>query len=767
MARVFVAHETRLDRKVVIKVLNPGPASVVSAERFEQEIRLAARLQDPRIVPVLGAGETGGLPYYTMPLVDGESLRERMRRGRLPLAESISILRDVALALGHAHETGIVHRDIKPDNILLSRGTAMVTDFGIAKALASSTAAGARETLTQAGLTLGTPAYMAPEQAAGDDVDHRADIYAWGVVAYELLAGEHPFAGRTSSQSMVAAHIADPIPPLATRAPSVPAALAALVERALRKDPSQRPPDAATLVAALEEVATGTPSQRLWVVSVVVAIALVAVVGALVLRPRSAADVPDGGSRYRSVAIMPFVSLGGDTADAYLGEGLADELVTTLALLPDLRVLARRPTPQPGARRLSPQEVGRVLGVHAVLDGTLQRSAGQLRVRATLTRAGDGTVIWSRAYDRNAGDMFGLQDEVATAIAAELRGALTGERAYVPAGVPRGTRDAKAYDLFLRARYAWNRRGERGLRTAIDLFQQALARDSAFARAHAGLAMSYVVLPVFSATIPTDTALARAQRSAARALQFDSSLADAHLAMAYVDKMHWRWNDAARHFDAAATLAPDDATVHHWYGVHLSAVGRVNDAVRELSLARSLDPFLPTIGADGAIALYASRRYAEARAEIQRAFVLDTAKSDTWFVLGMIQLAQGHADSAVRSIETAGQLGSGFELRPFLSAAYRARGDTASANASYGEIQRDYAAGRALAYEMAIAAAAAGDRDAALEAVARIVRDRDPLVTELSFPCDPLFDSLKADPRFARLLEGAGMSVCPASATSR
>src|SRR4051812_14930352 len=262
MARVFVADEEALGRKVVVKVVAPELAEGMSAERFAREVKLAARLQHANIVPVLSAGATGGMPYYTMPFVDGLSLRARIQQGPAPIPEAVSTLRDVARALAYAHAQGVVHRDIKPENILLSGGAAVVADFGIAKALSASRTeaditAGATQGLTQIGTSLGTPAYMAPEQGVGDPTtDHRADLYAWGVVAWELLAGAHPFADRTTSHALIAAHVRDVPPSLATRRGDVPPALAALVMRCLEKDPARRPASANEVLESLDAVST-------------------------------------------------------------------------------------------------------------------------------------------------------------------------------------------------------------------------------------------------------------------------------------------------------------------------------------------------------------------------------------------------------------------------------------------------------------------------------------------------------------------------------
>ena len=343
MSRVFVAEETALGRRVVIKVLEPELAHGLSAERFAREAKLAARLQDPRIVPVLAAGTVGDLPYYTMPFVAGESLRARLVRASdsgqpVPLAESVSILRDIALALEYAHAHDVVHRDIKPENVLLSGRTAVVTDFGIAKAIATS-----RTSHVDAGLgtSLGTPAYMAPEQAAGDSVDHRADVYAWGVIAYELLAGRHPFADKTSAQQLIAAHIAETPQPLAARRPDVPASLAALVMQSLEKDAAARPRGARDVVAALDTISgqisggttTAAPRRgRLRPSMIAVAAGLVvAVAGGVLFARRSRTTRATDPAL---VAVVPFRVSSADTSLGYLREGMVDLIAATLVRSP-------------------------------------------------------------------------------------------------------------------------------------------------------------------------------------------------------------------------------------------------------------------------------------------------------------------------------------------------------------------------------------------------------------------------------------------------
>jgi serine/threonine-protein kinase len=490
-------------------------------------------------------------------------------------------------------------------------------------------------------------------------------------------------------------------------------------------------------------------------------VAVVVVTGIIVLVRRASEpgrSMPTGATPFRTLAVLPFINVGGDTADVYFAEGMADELTTALVRVPGLRVAARSSVYRFKGGTAPAHEVGRALAVETILEGTVRRSGERLRVTAQLTNAADGLVLWADRFERRQQDVFDVQDEITHAIVTALRGTLAGEPA---TGAPRGTADLEAYDLYLKGRFFWAKRGEMGLRSAIDFFGRAIARDPDFARAHAGLAMSYVVLPIFTSSIPADSAIVLAQRSGERALALDPTLADAHLALANALKMKWRWAESERHFREALALAPDDAPAHHWYGVYLYALGRPEESARELQRAREIDPFGSTIATDGAIALYAARRFGEARAEIQRAYSLDSTKSDTHLILGLIQLAMGHADSALQSFENARRHGIGMDVRPYLSVSYRALARHREADAIYAELRRDYNDGRALAYDVAIAAIGAGDLLSALGAVERIIEERHMFVTELSLPCDPLFDSLKSEPRFGQLLSRAGMQVCP------
>jgi TolB-like protein len=461
MSRVFVARDHALGRKVVVKVLPPELAAALSIERFKREIMLSAALQHPNIVPVLSTGNTGQLPYFIMPFVEGESLRERLGRGPLSVREAVSVMKDVARALAYAHARGVIHRDIKPDNIIISGATATVTDFGVAKAVAASRAGPVRgttevrtpggSTITHAGVSLGTPMYMAPEQAAADpNTDHRADIYALGIVAYEMLVGAPPFHGR-SPQALLAAQLTELPRPISQRRYGVPAALEQMIMQCLEKNPADRPRSAGDMVRALDdpELLSGAPAvapqaaatQRRrnlgrWISTgaavVVGTLAVAYVAGAFDRRDPDASAA--AAITPTSIAVLPIADASAGNAGRELADGLTEALTNALGRIPGLRVASR--TAAAGAQRTSAavQDIGRTLGVGKLVEGTLQRQGETFRATIRLLDVRDGFTEWSQTYDRPVARGFAAQDEIATEVAAAIawRMALP-----APPGVPR------------------------------------------------------------------------------------------------------------------------------------------------------------------------------------------------------------------------------------------------------------------------------------------------------------------------------------------
>ena len=456
MATVYLAHDLKHDRDVAIKVLRPELAASIGPERFQREIRLAAKLTHPHILPLFDSGEADGLLYYVMPNVSGQSLRDRLERERmLPVAEAVRIAREVAGALEHAHRQGIVHRDIKPDNIMFQDGHALVADFGIGKAVSDVRS----ETLTEAGMSIGTPAYMSPEQATGEAVDGRSDIYSLGCVLYEMLVGEAPFTGP-SVQAVIAKRFIQTPADVAGLREGIPAPVARAVQRALARAPMDRIDTAAAFATMLAE-----PDHA----------------------PAAAA------APARSIAVLPFANLSGDKEQEYFSDGLAEEIINLLAHIPELKVTARTSAFSFRDKEQDIRAIASSLGVSTVLEGSVRRSGNRIRVTAQLIAAADGSHLMSERYDREMADVFAMQDEIALAITSALRIKLTpgstGPGRYIPT-VP-------AYEAFLKARYHEARVTPESMERSRHYYEQAIALDAGFALAHVGLAFYYMLLTNF------------------------------------------------------------------------------------------------------------------------------------------------------------------------------------------------------------------------------------------------------------------------------
>jgi serine/threonine-protein kinase len=764
MSRVFVAREQALGRDVVVKIVAPELAQGVSAERFTREVRLAARLQHANIVPVLTAGDANGLPWYTMPFVRGESLRATLSRGGpCSITDAVNVLRDVGRALAYAHNEGIVHRDIKPDNILLSGGAAVVTDFGIAKALSVSRAhdeipdAGL-STLTQAGTSIGTLAYMAPEQAAGDPrTDHRADLYAWGVVAWELLAGKHPFAAHSTLHALLAAQMGE-IPPLvADIRADVPRALSELVRRCLEKDPARRPGSAAELLGALDQVTAadfGAGAKARWLMprragAIGAAIAGVALAMWFVMdRVPGSTNTP---SAEKSLAVLPFESVGGDTANIYFAEGIADELTTALARVAGLRVAARSSAFMYRNKTADAREAGKALDVNAVLQGRVRRAGSRMRLSAQLTSAADGRVLWTNSYEREVQDVFAVQDELTRDIVAALRIALGGgAMAPLPNGAA-GTANLEAYDLYLRGLHFLQQRGG-GVARSIDYFRQALAKDSSFARAWAQLGTAYALLPYYS-LVATDSAIRQARAASDIALRLDPSSAEAHVASGMSFLLTNGWESALAEFERAIALDPDYTISYRVSMPALYMIGRSNDAIARGRLAAKLDPLAATTFAVYSVTLLNGNRRDEALEAARRAVELDSLNALARSALAVAEYFAGRADLAgatqrrvTREPHTSLWIG-------FVRAA---TGDREGAAALIRELEQER--GRNVHAESAIAWTwlGAGDTTRALDALERAAKAREPMGFVGPFG-HPAYDGVRQSARFTAILRAFGL----------
>ena len=753
MSRVFVATETRLRRSVVVKVMSPELAAGLSAERFEREIQLAASLQQANIVPVLSAGDMDGVPYYTMPFVEGESLRARLAAGPLPVSECVGILRDVARALSYAHAHGVVHRDIKPDNVLLSHGAAVVTDFGIAKAISASRTQpglGGASALTHVGMAIGTPAYMSPEQVSGDpDIDHRSDIYAFGCMAYELLTGQPPFSGA-SPQRVLAAHIRDTAAPVRSIRRDTPPALDALVTRCLAKAAEDRPASADEVMQALDAVATSGSGQSVSVPQrtrlggrhiayALGALVVIAMLGLWERHRRGAAPSLD-----RSIAVLPFANLSGDKANDYLGEGLAEELTNALGK-GGLRVIGRGVTARAlVARGLDASAIGGELHVGSVLQGAVQRVGDRLRVNVSLVASSDGSQIWSETFDENMKDWFAVQDKIARSVANHLQVAVAGGSLATSAHAE--TSDPEAHALYLQGLAQWNLRTAKTLLQAIALFEKAIQRDPGYARAYAGMAMAYVVLPLYG-DFDRDAMTSKALDAARKALVRDSMLVEAHAAIGYAHFVNFDNAESERAFATAIRLDSSFATAHFWRAMLLARIGSFQEAMREAQRARALEPASANIQNGIASLLFDMRRHNEADSVFRAVLALNPGFVGASIMRSGVLGALGRNDeqfAIVSRLEQDSML-SGAIRAGMLARAQARAGRMVDAKATLARVRGDTSIASAV---VAQALLLVGEREAAIAMFERAVARHS---SDFTWIHNVSWDDLRKEPRLAPL----------------
>ncbi len=658
MATVYLAHDLKHDRRVALKVLHPELAATLGPERFQREIRTTARLQHPHILPVLDSGKSGDQLWYTMPHVEGESLRDRLRReGQLPLDDALKITREVADALGYAHSQGIVHRDIKPENILLSRGHALVADFGIARALQVADA----EHLTATGLAVGTPAYMSPEQAGGaSKVDGRSDLYSLSCVFYEMLTGEVPYMGRTP-QAVIAKRMLEPLPHVRTLRQGVPESVEQAINRALAVTPADRFPTVTEFAQALAQphpapTTLSSPAaqdrggrRRVPVGLATLALGVLLGLGVLLawLRSRPEAET----TAVKRLAVLPFENLG-DSADAYFADGVANDLRTKLSRLGGLIVIARGSSNEYKRTTKSQQQIARELGVDYLLTATVQwedGGGGVSRVRVTPelvdVRPGHAPQTrWGESFDAALTDVFRVQADIATQVSQALNVALGDSAKHELASRP--TRSLPAYEAFLRGEAA--SQGMLGdppsLRQAIAAYEQAVALDSSFVRAWAQLARARALLYISSTQPP---ALAEsAHRAAEQALTLAPAAPDGHQALATYYLTLKDYPRALREISTALALAPTDAELLGDVGATEFKLGRWEAARGHLEQAVRLDPrSSPPAQFLGYVLLYA-RRYPEAEQVLNHALQLMPANLGARHARAMVALAQGNLPGA-------------------------------------------------------------------------------------------------------------------------
>jgi serine/threonine protein kinase/tetratricopeptide (TPR) repeat protein len=709
MATVYLADDVKHRRKVAIKVLRPELASLLGPDRFRHEIRVAAALNHPHILPLYDSGEAGGLLFYVMPYVEGESLRQKLNRERqLSIDDAIRIVRQVGSALDHAHARGLIHRDVKPENILLHEGEAMVADFGIALVAGAAPS----ERFTATGLMVGTPAYMSPEQAAGEPgLDARSDVYSLGCVLYELLAGEPPYTGPTA-QAVIAKRFTDPVPGVRRLRPAVPPAVERALVRALARVPADRFPSAGAFADAL-----GAPTAA--------------------------------RSRERSVAVLPFVNLSTDPENEFFADGITEDVIAQLSKIRALKVISRTSVMPFKNRQQGLREIGATLEVATLLEGSVRRVGDRVRIVAQLIDADADRHLWSETYDRRLTDIFAIQTDVALQIASALEAELSPEERTRIRRQP--TTSLTAYQLYLQGRHWYSRYTEEGFRKGIEYFRRAIAADPNYAMAHVGIALAYAEFATGQgSTLKENVAYREAMAAVTRALALDNGLGEAHSVLALLKCVHdFDWAGSEREFKLALELSPGAADIYDHYGWLCAALERYDEALALVKRAQELDPLIHR--SDVASTLLRAGRYPEALDEALRVVEFQPEYARARSTLGWAYLKNGRPDEGLAELERAVALVPGNTLYlGQLGQAYAVAGRVEQARAVLRRLDEMSRQRYVSPYDLAYVYTGLGEDDRAMDLLERAYEERAGSVYGVkgSF----LFVRLRSHPRFQALL---------------
>jgi TolB-like protein/Tfp pilus assembly protein PilF len=718
MGEVYRAHDSRLKRDVALKVLQlDSPDARV---RFEREARAIAALNHPNIVTIYSVEEVEGIPFLTMEVVDGAPLSAQIPPGGMPLGLVLDLAIAIAEALSVAHRKGIIHRDLKPGNIMTTAdGHVKILDFGLAKALSASPSDVETMHQTQAGVTLGTIAYLSPEQARGEVIDQRSDLFSLGVVIFEMAAGRRPFTGPTDL-AVLAAILDRPAPAIG----GAYADLDPIIARALAKKPSARYQRAEDLIADLRSLRSGA---RL-----------------------AAATVRPSGP---SIAVLPFANMSADPDQEYFCDGMAEELISALARVKGLSVAARTSAFLFKGQNVDIRQIGERLMVNTVLEGSVRKMGNRLRIAAQLINVHDGYQIWADRYDRNIDDVFAIQDEIAHAITESLKVALA--RPSDEPLVRKATANLDAYHQYLRGRFFVNRLNGQfeALFAARDAFQQAVALDPEYAAAYAGLSEAYCSL-AYLTFIPTREASEAAMAAAHRAVELDPELAEGHTAVGWTKTLFAiDLATAEQDFLRAIELAPSFAPAHGYYVLLLACLGRFDQALARAERARQLDPVWLRGPFNIVITLICARRFEKAERQVREIMALDPNLEGTYWFLSSALAGQGRVDEAIAALEKGVPLVYRAPLFVALLGLWYARaGRRADAEAVLEDM---HAGGRCPPVWFAILYAGLGDLDRAFSYLEQAIEEHNDQVCFMGV--DHRFDELRGDPRFDVLLARIGL----------
>jgi TolB-like protein/tetratricopeptide (TPR) repeat protein len=731
MGRVYKAMDREISEVVALKVLVPAlSADEKMIERFRNELRLARRISHKNVCRIFDLGNCEGTHFITMEFVHGDDLKAIIRMmGPLAPPRAMAVAGQVCDGLAEAHRLGVVHRDLKSSNIMVDReGSARIMDFGIA--VASET-----KGITDRGALLGTPEYMAPEQVEGKEVDRRADIYSLGIILFEMATGRVPFEGKTPLSVALMQKSARPPDPRGLNS-QTPEGLVGIIARCLEKDPAARYQKIEELAADLHGVAEG--------------LADTGRAGPLV---PTGGLTPGGARVLNTIAVLPFTDLSPQKDQEYFCEGLAEELMTALDKIRHLEVAAKSSAFSAEFKNMDVREIGRRLGVAAVLGGSVRKVENRLRITVQLINVATGYQLWSEKFERTLDDVFAIQDEITLAIVGHLKVKLMGEEK--DALLKRHTDNPEAYNLYLMGRFFWNKRTAEGMARGLECFVRAIQLDPSFARAYTGIADCYSIFAYYYA--PPRATLSKARDAAARALELDPTLAEAHTSMAFVKhKFERDWAAAEREFRKAIELDPDYVWAPHWYSLFLAAMGRHQESFVQIKRALEIEPTSAQINMVHGMLFYLARFYDRAVEELKKATDLDPKHPLATFYLGLAHLENGRHEEGLALVTRSAELSGN---APFwiqaIGYVHATAGRRDLAEGVLAKIREMMPKAYFSPVFMALIHFRLGELDRGFEWLEKAFADGDHWLEFIKV--FPGFDSARADPRYAALVEKLGL----------
>jgi serine/threonine-protein kinase len=743
MGEVYLAQDTTLDRKVALKILPPNLAEDTDRmSRFVREAKSASALNHPNIITIHEIGEIDGLHFIATEYIEGETLKSRLKMETLTLKSTLEIALQVVSALEAAHRAGIVHRDIKPDNIMVrTDGIVKILDFGLLKLIASSEVDREGETKIQVktslGVIMGTVAYMSPEQARGQEMDARTDIWSFGCVLYEMLTKQQAFQGETMADVWVNILHREPGSILAHRT-DTPTELERIIAKTLRKNIDDRYQSAKELLNDLQQLHT-----RL-------------LVEAEIIRSGESERVAQiqPSPFLSSIAVLPFVNLSAEKDNEYFSEGLTEEIIMNLSKVQMLKVITRGSIMRYAKEGKNHKQTASDLGVQYLLEGSVRRQGRDLRITAQLVDAFRDEYVWVETYRGTMEDIFDIQEKVAAEIVRALQIRLSPDEKQILK--KRFTENTGAYQLYLQGRFFWNKRSEEGLKTAIRYFEQAIEKDPHYALAWAGIADSYSLLGEFG-KVPRKELYPKAEAAVNKALEIDNRLAEVHTSLASLLMLSkWDWANSEKEFRLALELNPNYATAHHWYSQWFLNMGRLEQSLRLISRAAELDPVSQAILKDKGLTLYYNRQYDEAIEMARRTLELDPNYASAHRLLSLAYQGKGAFDEAIVQNEKWGTLTRNqVETTVARAQLYAVSGQTEEAKKLIDVVEQDQLMIDQVYRGLALVYAALGDNDRAFKCLEHAYERHEEAI--LSLKVDPKVDPLRSDPRFVALLKKIGI----------